>query len=95
MATKNKNRPCVTRSAVVRIRVPCRADGNLVTDAEERLSRGTGVTDVTVDEIRGLNPGLSATIITISVRLRLTRTGVELREQLADVSGLESIEKIE
>lgn len=80
---------------MVRIRVPCRADDDLVTEAEERLSRGADVADVTVDGIRSLSPGLSATIVTIGVSLRLSRSGTELREQLATVSGVESIEQLE
>lgn len=95
MSTKGEDGPDVIRSAVVRVRVPCRADDDLVTDAEYRLSRGAGVTDATVDGIRDLNPGLSATTVTTSVSLRLSRNGIELREELANAPGVESIEELE
>lgn len=93
MATKGEHRE--TGTVVVRVRVPCRSDADLVTDAEERLSRGDGVADATVEGIRSLDPGLSATIVTVRARFRLTGGEVGLEERLADVSGLELVERFE
>jgi len=51
----------------VTVRVPNGADGDLTTNAQRRLSRADGVFDVTVTELRGVEPGLSATLVTIVV----------------------------
>lgn len=67
-----------------------------VTDAEERLSRAENVDAVTIDEFYSLDPKLSATIITVGITLRwtATMTDAKVRGRLAEVPGLESIERI-
>jgi hypothetical protein len=96
MAVTNPNDPEPTTTAVVTIRIPCGADGDLVTDAEERLSRAGNVDDVTIDELHRIDPKLSATVITVGVTLRwtTTMTDAKMKDRLAEVSGLESIERI-
>ena len=96
MAVTNTNDPEPTTTAVVTIRIPCGADGDLVTDAEERLLRAGNVDDVTIDELHRIDPKLSATIITVGVTLRwtTTMTDAKMKDRLAEVSGLESIERI-
>jgi len=96
MELTNDNGPVATTTAVVTIRIPCGADGNLVTDAEERLSQAAGIANVTIDELYSIDPKLSATVITAGVTMRLTTpmTDTELRENLADVPGLESVDRI-
>ncbi len=95
MITKN-NDPESTTTAVVTIRIPCGADRDLVTDAEERLLGVEGINDVTIDELHSINPKLSATVITIGITLRCTKTmaDVEVRKRLAEVAGLEAIERL-
>lgn len=97
MAITSDNDPESTITAVVTIRIPCGADGDLVTDAEERLSGAEGVGDVTIDGLYSIEPQLSATIITVGVTLQWTTTiaDAEVRARLADVSGLESIKRID
>lgn len=84
-----------TTTAVVTIRVPCGADGDLLTDAEERLSRVEDVDAVSIDELHSIDPTLSATVITVGVTLCWTTTMTEAarRARLADVSGLESLHR--
>ncbi len=96
MTLTSDNNAIATMTAVVTIRIPCGANGNLITDAEERLAQATNTTDVTVDELYSIDPKLSATVITVGVTLRLTTpmTDTELREDLADVPGLESVEQL-
>jgi hypothetical protein len=93
MAVTNTNDSASTTTAVVTIRVPCGADGDLVTDAEERLSRVEDVTAVTIDELHSIDPKLSATVITVGITLRwtTTMTDAKMSERLAEASGLESI----
>lgn len=97
MATTSDNDPEATMTAVVTIRIPCGADSDLVTDAEERLSRAEGIGDVTIERLYSIEPQLSATIITVGVTLQWTTTiaDAEVRARLADVSGLESIKRID
>ena len=94
MAVTNTNDSASTTTAVVTIRVPCGADGDLVTDAEERLSRVEDVNAVTIDELHSIDPKLSATVITVKITLHwtATMTDEEISDRLAEVSGLESIQ---
>lgn len=91
MAITSDNETRQTNEAVVEVRVPSGADGDLATEAERRLSRADGVLDVTVEGIRGLEPGLSATVVTVVVTVE-TAGGVggpAAAAVLADEVGLE------
>ena len=96
MAVTSTNDSTATTTAVVAIRVPCGADGDLVTDAEERLSRVEDVDAVTIDELHSIDPKLSATTITVEITVRwtATMTDEEISDRLAEVSGLVSIQRI-
>jgi hypothetical protein len=96
MTITSDNDPEPTRTAVVTIRIPCGADSDLVTDAEERLSRAENIDAVAVDELHGIDPKLSATVVTVGITLRWTAatTDAQVRRRLAEVPGLESIERI-
>jgi hypothetical protein len=96
MAITSGNDPEPTTTAVVTIRIPCGADGDLVTDAEKRLSRAENVDVVRIDDLHGIAPKLSATAITVGITLcwTTTMTNTEMRRRLVEVPGLESIERI-
>jgi len=96
MVVSNTTDPESTTIAVVTIRIPCGADGDLVTDAEKRLSRPETIDDVTIDKLDSIEPQLSATLITVEITvLWATAIGDEgIRDRLADVSGLESVKRI-
>jgi len=96
MAITSDNDTESTTTAVVTIRIPCGADSDIVTDAEERLSQGKDIDGVSIDELRSLDPKLSATVITVEITLQWTAamTDAEVRNRLAEVPGLESIEQI-
>jgi len=96
MVVSNTTDPESTTIAVVTIRIPCGADGDLVTDAEKRLSRPETIDDVTIDELDSIEPQLSATLITVEITV-LWATAIgeeEIRDRLAGVSGLESVRRI-
>jgi hypothetical protein len=86
-----------TRDAVVTIRIPNGTDESLVAHAMTRISRADAVRTVTVQEVRELDPRLSATVATIGVRLEVvsTTTADEVGVQVSAVSGVESVEQIE
>lgn len=95
MAISSDNDPEPT-TAVVTIRIPCGADSDLVTDAEERLSRAEDINTVTVDDLHGIEPKLSATTIAVGITIHwtTTMTDAQVRRRLAEVPGLESIKRI-
>jgi hypothetical protein len=96
MTVPNTTDPEPTTTAVVTIRVPCGADGDLVTDAEKRLSRPETIDDVTIAELDSIEPQLSATLITVEITVQWA-TAIsegEIRDRLVGVSGLESVRRI-
>ena len=96
MAIPNTTDSESTTTAVVTIRIPCGADGDLVIDAEKRLSRPETIDDVTIDELASIEPQLSATLITVDITVQwATAIGEEeIRDRLAGVSGVESVSLI-
>jgi hypothetical protein len=77
----------------VAIRVPNGGDEDLVTDAEQRLTRAVGVVQATVEELHGIEPKLSATRVTATVTVESVPSlpPPELRSRLADVSGVDPL----
>ena len=96
MATTSNNDLEPTTTAVVTIRIPCGTDNDLITDAEERLSRGENIDTVTVDDLHDIAPKLSETAITVGITTRwtTTMTDAQARRRLTEVPGLESMERI-
>ena len=88
--------PEPTATGVVTIRIPCGADSDFLTDAEERLSRAENIDAVAVDELHHIDPNLSATVVTVGITLRWTAatTEAQVRRRLTEVPGLASIERI-
>lgn len=82
-----------TNDAVVSVRIPDGADGDLTTEAERRLSRAEGVADATVTGLRDLDPGLSATVVTVAVAVEPTGEpkGFAATDLLADAPFVEAV----
>lgn len=82
-----------TTTVRIAIRVPDGGDGDLVTDAEQRLVRTEGVVRATVDELHGIEPGLSATRVTATATVdsRSSLPPPTLLARLADVSGVDPL----
>jgi len=93
MAITSDNETRQTHETVVSIRIPNGADGDLATEAAKRLSRADGVTDVTVDGLCGLEPGLSATVVTVALVVETTgeRAGPTVDEAIGALTGVEAI----
>ena len=90
MPTPNTTDPAPTAIAAVTIRIPCGADGALIADAEERLSRIDHVDAITIDELHSIDPKLSATVITVEITIRWISpmTAEKISEQLTEAPGL-------
>ena len=69
MAITSDNDTRQTMTLVVTVRVPNGADGDLTTNAERRLSCADGILAVTVEGLQELQPGLSATDVTVRVTI--------------------------
>jgi hypothetical protein len=79
----------------VTVRVPNGADGDLTTNAQRRLSRAEGVLAVTVEELRELQPGLSATDVTVRVTVGTdeTRNARSVKHAIGSLTGVEIVQR--
>jgi len=93
MAITSDNDTRQTTTLVVTVRVPNGADGDLTTNAEQRLSHADGILAVTVEDLKDLQPGLSATEATLRVTVETTeaRTTQSVKDTLAGQTGVEVI----
>lgn len=79
-------------TAILTVRVPRDSNADLATDAERRLGRIDGISEVTVDGLRDIEPHLSATAVTVAVTIDSTVAAADLRDRLADATSVEAIE---
>ncbi|WP_436903620.1 hypothetical protein [Halovenus halobia] len=94
MGTTQTDPTVTTVTAIVAVRIPDGAGFDLTTEAEQRLAAIEGVRAVSVDGLRGIQPGLSATIATVAVTIEATVTINELRERLAETVCIDSIDQL-
>lgn len=80
-------------AAIATVRVPNGADGGLALEVERRLTAVDGVTEVAVDGLRGIEPRLSATVVTatVTVRAEVSVAG-EVRDRVSDGPGVENVD---
>ena len=90
VTTTDDTEPTV-QTAIVAIRVPNGAEGDLTREAERRLSRIDGVDEASVDGLRGLEPRLSATVATVEVAIRTEDAVADLRDGLSAGAGVEDV----
>jgi hypothetical protein len=83
-----------TATAIVAVRVPRDSSNDITTAAERRIARADGVTEVTVDGLRGIEPRLSATIVTVAVAIRTTDS-TAITDRLTEMHGIESVDDTE
>jgi len=81
----------------VAVRVPRNDSGGLLGDASRRLGRPTGVESVSVEDLRGLDPGLGATVAEVDVRVEtaVTEDTDAVRRLLEAAPGTESVKRAE
>jgi hypothetical protein len=83
-----------TLTSVVAVRVPDGAAGDLTSGAERRLAGVEGVRAATVGGLRGLEPGLSATVVTVAVELEAAVPADRLRERLTATVAVERVAEL-
>lgn len=83
-----------TLAAVVAVRVPDGSAGDLAGGAERRLTAVEGVRTATVGGLRGLEPGLSATVVTVAVEIEATVPADRLRERLTATVAVERVAEL-
>ena len=91
--TETSTTATTTTIATVAVRIPHGADGDLRSDAERRLSRPPGIDGVSVETLERLQPGLSATVVTLTVTVRAQNglAGAEVADRLAAAPGVEDV----
>jgi len=82
-------------TTTVAVRVPHDSDADLETGAERRLSRLDGVREATVAELRGLRPGLSATVVTVTATIDSSISVAELRDRFQSSTSIDAIERLD
>jgi hypothetical protein len=89
------NTTAATWAATVAVRVPERADGDLASCACRRLETARAVRAVEVRRLRTVEPGLSATVVTLEVSVDAPGAdGATVEQQLADAPGTETVEEV-
>ena len=94
MAITQTDPTVTTVTAVVAVRIPDGAGFDLTTEAEQRLAAMEGVRAVSIDGLREIRPGLSATVATVAVTIEATVTVDELRERLAETVCIDAIDQL-
>ena len=94
MAITQTDPTVTTVTAVVAVRIPDGAGFDLTTEAEQRLAAIEGVRAVSIDGLREIQPGLSATVATVAVTIEATVTVDELRERLAETVCIDAIDQL-
>ncbi|CCQ33151.1 hypothetical protein [Halorhabdus tiamatea] len=85
-----------TTTIRVAIRVPNDGAVDLVTDAERRLRRTSGVVRATIDELHGIEPGLSATRVRATATVETASVSDSaLRDRLADHAGVDVLAEVD
>jgi NMD protein affecting ribosome stability and mRNA decay len=82
--------------ATVSVRIPPSDGDDLATSAGRRLQRDDDVADATVEHLRGLDPAMPATVVTVDVRLEAARTLDEraVANRLTAAPGDERVETV-
>jgi len=89
----DKNRVATTTIDAT-IRIPELAIEGLVEEAEQRLDGIDDIHAVTIADVRGVKPRLSATLVTVTGRIQHTVSVDELRERLAATVCIETVDRL-
>lgn len=84
-------------TAVVGVRVPRTDSGDLATCASRRLARAEGIRAVTAARLRGIEPALAATAVTLAVAVRCSTPTAEedVAAVLAGAPGVQRVDEVE
>ena len=94
MTLTDETEPTTTTTAVLTVRIPDASGANLATDAQRRLRRVEGVDAATVDGLRGLEPRVSATLVTVAVTIESAVSADELRDRFVATVSVESVDRL-
>lgn len=95
MAITHETTESTQTTAIVAVRIPRGSDAGLATDVERRIERIEGVHEVAVEDFRGIEPRLSATVVTITVSIDSTVPVAELRDRFAASTSIDAIERLD
>lgn len=82
--------------ARVAVRVPRGGNDDLVGNASRRLERPSGIESVTVEQLCGLEPALSATVVRVELRAEasLAQDEAGITQLLSSAPGTEQVETL-
>lgn len=96
MSTDPPTERTIHWTATVTVRVPCESDRSLAADAARRVETIPEVEAAEVETVSGLKPTLSATVVTVRIKLRTADACPEasLESALQDVPGGEQVQRV-
>jgi len=94
MKLTDETESTTTTVAVLTVRIPDASGADLATDAQRRLNRVEGVHAVTVDGLRGLDPRVGATLVTVAVTVESAVSTDELRVRFGATVSIESVDRL-
>ena len=82
--------------AVVAVRVPPTDGDDLATSASRRLERGEQVATAAVEGLRGVEPAMAATVVTVEVRVEATGAldGDAVADSLSAAPGTQRVDEV-
>jgi hypothetical protein len=82
--------------AVVAVRVPPTDGDDLATSASRRLERGDQIATAVVEGLRGVEPAMSATVVTVEVRVEVSGAldGDAVAGNLAAAPGAQRVDDV-
>ena len=95
MAITTETTTSTQTTGIVAVRIPRGTDAGLATDVERRLAAIEGVREVIVEDFHGLEPRLSATVVTVEVSIDSTVSVAELRDRFAASTSIDAIERFD
>lgn len=91
MAITTQSTESTRISATVSVRVSQNTENDLITAAAQRLSALDAVSDAEVTGLDGIDPRLSATIVTVTAVLDTEASVTEVRDVLSETVAIEDV----
>ena len=94
MATTDETAQHRTVTAVLTLRVPASSGADFATETRRRLGDVAGIESVGVDGLVGLEPQMSATLVTVAVTVESAASVAVLRQRLEEEVAVEGIDRL-
>lgn len=95
MAITTQSTESTQITATVSVRVSQNTENNLITAATQRLSALDAVSDADVTGLDGIDPRLSATVVTVTAVFDTDATVPELQDTLSETVAIEAVSNLD